>query len=187
MQIGSFLKTILQEIEETVALIDDSQVDELEEAIRKAERIFVAGTGRALLMIRPFAMRLMQFGRDAYVVGETVTPAITEKDLLLIASGSGTTATMQVIAKRCKQIGAGLALITTMPDSPIAGEADHVVVIPAGTSKNADNAIASRQVGASTFEQCVLLLGDALIERMYANAGTSGSNASLMSRHANLE
>ncbi len=187
MEIKSILRTILTEIDETVSSIRDEEITEFAEAVRNADRIFVAGTGRALLMIKPLAMRLMQFGREAYVVGETITPAIAKEDLLIIASGSGTTSTMQAVAGRCKQAGASLALITTMPDSPIAQKADHVLTVPAATTKNSSNERKSHQFAASTFEQCVLLLGDALIQELFADMDLSGANSSLMRRHANLE
>ena len=36
-------------------------------------------------------MRLMQMGYISYVVGETITPALKEGDLLIVASASGET------------------------------------------------------------------------------------------------
>ena len=55
----------------------------------KPKRIIVCGTGRSGLMLKSFAMRLMQIGYISYVVGETITPAIKEGDLLIVASASG--------------------------------------------------------------------------------------------------
>ena len=89
MEIKSILKSITEELAECYAAMDEEQIQEWERRIKKANRIYVAGAGRSLLMIRGFAMRLMHMGFVSYVVGETVTPAIAPGDLLIIASGSG--------------------------------------------------------------------------------------------------
>ena len=51
--------------------------------IRKDRRIFVAGEGRSGFSAKGFAMRLMHLGYTVYVVGETITPALREGDLLV--------------------------------------------------------------------------------------------------------
>ena len=50
---------ILNELYETRTRLKQAELTALEDQIRKANRIFVAGAGRSLLMIRGFAMRLM--------------------------------------------------------------------------------------------------------------------------------
>lgn len=49
------------------------------------------------MIMRTFAMRLMQIGFRSYVVFDTNTPAIEAGDLLIAGSGSGTTETVCVI------------------------------------------------------------------------------------------
>ena len=185
MEIKHILGEICDELSRTFDTMDEEQLDELERRVLAANRVFVAAAGRSLLAIRAFAMRLMHFGFDVYVVGETVTPAIQPGDLLIIASGSGSTSTLVAVAQRCKQAGADLALITTRPESPIGELADHIVYLEAFTSKLPDSGIKSVQLGGNTFEQGVLLIGDAIIIDI---AGSSPEkNAELMTRHANLE
>ena len=94
MEIKEILSDIASELERTFDALDEGELEELERRVLAADRVFVAAAGRSLLAIRGFAMRLMHFGFTAYVVGETVTPAIQPGDLLLIASGSGSTATL---------------------------------------------------------------------------------------------
>ena len=77
MKISNISTDITKELLETVATIDDAQAELLAEKIVKAKRIFLAGAGRSLLMVKCCAMRLMQLGFTAYVPGETVTPSIT--------------------------------------------------------------------------------------------------------------
>lgn len=185
MEIKQILSDITGELSRTFDAMDEGQLEELERRVLAANRIFVAAAGRSLLAIRGFAMRLMHFGFEAYVVGETVTPAIQLGDLLLMASGSGSTPTLVVMAEKAKRAGADLALITTRPSSPLGALADHIVHLEAYTAKLPESGIESVQLGGNTFEQGVLIVGDAIIIHI---AGSSDEkNAELMSRHANLE
>ena len=187
MNIKEILSLMNEELSACFASLNEGQLDELKGAIRGADRVFVAGAGRSLMMIRPLAMRLMHMGLTAYVVGETVTPAIGKGDLLVIASGSGATGTMEAIARKCKKIGAKLALITIRADSPIGHLADVIVEVKAGTSKDVPGAAPSVQPGANSFEQCVLMIGDAIVIDLFQGMSVEENNKILMSRHANLE
>lgn len=185
MKLKNILDGILGEIGRTLAQVDLEKIVDFQNAISRADRIFVAGAGRSLLMIRSLAMRLMQSGEEVYVVGETTTPAIRPGDLMIIASGSGETSTLTVLAKKCKEIGADLALITVESRSTIGKMADFVLVIPASATKRERHDDSSVQLGANTFEQSLLLLGDAItIERMEK---LHDANQLLMQNHANLE
>ena len=187
MTTKEILLTTTDKLTDCFADLKEEQLSELEEKIRKANKIFVAGAGRSLMVIRGFAMRLMHMGYRSYVVGETSTPALEAGDLLIIASGSGNTETLTVIADKCKRLGGVLALITTMPDSHIGKKADCIVHVPAATTKNSANTRRSIQPGANTFEQSVLLLGDAVIIRMMSGKTIDANNEELMKLHANLE
>ena len=187
MRIHELLLNITDEISSCLADLDEDQLEALEKEIRASRRIFVAGAGRSLLMIKAVAMRLMHMGFDTYVAGETITPAIGEKDLLLIASGSGTTATLKVMAEKGKLAGAKLALITTNPDSPIGNLSDLYVQVKAATTKDIGNTVTSIQPGANTFEQSVLLIGDAIVLDIISGEKLDEKNEELMKRHANLE
>ena len=183
------INAVLEELKEIASNISEKETEEFENAVLKADRIFVAGCGRSLLMIRSFAMRLMQMGFTAYVVGENVTPGIREGDLLIIASGSGETGTLKVIAKNAEKAGAKITLITTNPDSSIAGMSDCVVTVRTNTPKLGSNIgiKPSVQPGASSFEQSVLLICDAVIIDLGSSKDIGELNSGLMQLHANLE
>ncbi len=178
---------VLEELHGSLALIDKKQAEGFVDAVLSAKRIFVAGAGRSLLMIRGFAMRLMHMGFQTYVVGETVTPSIEPGDLLVIASGSGETGTLAVMAGKAKKVGAQLALITIYPESTIGELADVVVQIVAATTKGTRESVKSIQPGANMFEQSVLLFCDAAVIRIIQRQGMTEENIMLMKRHANLE
>ncbi|USS91331.1 SIS domain-containing protein [Fructilactobacillus carniphilus] len=101
-------QTILAELGRQDVTITKAELERLQQALR----IFVYGGGRSGLALRGLAMRLMQLGKTAYVVGETTTPAIQAGDLLLVASASGTTTGTVNIAKAARQADADVWLLT---------------------------------------------------------------------------
>ena len=188
MSVSKHTGDIVNELGRALAGVDDGAGAALAEAILRANRVFVCGAGRSLLMIRTLAMRLMQLGKTAYVVGETVTPAIRQGDLLIVGSGSGETAALTIMAKKAKAIGAELALITIVPDSTIGKLADSVIAVHVPSSKVADSGgESSVQPGASLFEQSLLLLCDGLVLELTERMGLTDVNGLLMQNHANLE
>ena len=190
MKITTQIQEILKELSSLTGNLKEEELEALMQAIQDAGRIFVGGAGRSLLVIRTFAMRLMHLGLTVYVVGDTTTPAIAGGDLLLLTSGSGTTATTRAVAQKGKQIGAKVALITTNPASPIGELSDLIVCIPTSTSKlDAQGEAPTGQIGANAFEQGVLLIGDAITMQLFDAKGgdLAERNARLMALHANLE
>lgn len=180
-----YMEKIVRELESTVLKIQNKDADWLIEKILKSKRIFTAGAGRSGLMVKAFAMRLMHIGIESYVAGETITPGIEKGDLLLIGSGSGETGGLYVMAKKAKQIGADLAVITIFSESSIGKLADIIITIPAPTAKVEQEAgIPSVQPKGSLFEQCLLILLEAIIITLMEKMNT-GPN--IMRRHANLE
>jgi len=142
-------------------------------------RIFVYGAGRSGLMLKAFAMRLAQAGRMVYVVGETVTPAIGENDLLLLASASGNTSSVCRYAKIAKDAGADLLILTASLHSEligIAGTADVYFRTP--TKEDGTNAAS---LMGTLFEQAVLLFCDQVILCLDEDA------TEMRKRHTNLE
>ena len=69
--------------------MDEEAIEKFEEIIMGSKNIFVTGAGRSGLAAKAFAMRLMHLGLSAYVVGETISPAIYADDCIGAISGSG--------------------------------------------------------------------------------------------------
>ena len=155
------------------------------EELKAAKHVFVYGGGRSGLGLKGFAMRLVQMGKTAYVVGETTTPAITADDLLIVASASGTTKGTVNVAKEAQRVGSKIWLWSTNDESPLAQIANQISILP-GKSKNMVNdQRASQQPMGSLFEQSVWLFGDAVtLAYMQANGITKQF---MKDRHANLE
>lgn len=187
MNASAFSAAITAELKEALSSVEDARVDALAQRICAADRVFLTGAGRSLLMVRACAMRLMQLGLTVYVPGEVVTPSIRKGDLLIVASGSGETATVALMAKKAKEIGAELALITIVEGSTISRLADLVIPVDAASTKIAESKKSSVQLGASLFELSVLLLLEAVVMLVVKKKGIDDPNKLLMENHANLE
>ncbi|UKA62931.1 6-phospho-3-hexuloisomerase [Arthrobacter sp. FW306-04-A] len=183
------LALVGSEIAETAAEVDLRQLSRLATEIRTAGnsvtgRIFVAGAGRSGLVLRMAAMRLMHLGFDVHIAGDTTTPAIRSGDLLLLASGSGTTSGVVRSAETASKAGARIAVYTTNATSPLAELADVVVIIPAAQKTDHGSAV-SRQYSGSLFEQVLFLVAEAVFQTLWDNDATPAEE--LWLRHANLE
>ncbi|GAA3882837.1 6-phospho-3-hexuloisomerase [Leifsonia kafniensis] len=159
-------------------------MQELADAIAGADRVFVVGAGRSGLALRMTAMRLMHLGLIVHVVGDVTTPAIRSGDLLLAASGSGTTGSIVRAGQSAVDVGAVVAALTTAESSPLAALASTLVVVPAA-GKLDRSGTASTQYSGSLFEQLVIVIGDALFHALWQRGGASADE--LWARHANLE
>ena len=95
-------QTVLSELQGVFDTVDEKQVVELTEMICSAEKVFVVGVGRVLLMLQAFTKRLNHLGIEANFVGAIDEPAITDKDLLIVGSGSGESAVPVAIVKIAK-------------------------------------------------------------------------------------
>jgi 6-phospho-3-hexuloisomerase len=178
------LSLVRDEIADTVAKIDEQEVAALAALLHQTDRVFVAGAGRSGLVLRMAAMRLMHLGLTVHVAGDTTTPAISSLDLLLVASGSGTTSGVVKSAETAAKAGAHIAAFTTNPDSPLARLADAVVIIPAAQKTDHGSSV-SRQYAGSLFEQVLFVATEAIFQSLWDN--TDEPAEQLWQRHANLE
>lgn len=152
--------------------------------ISDTPRIFLAGAGRSGLVLRMAAMRLMHLGLDVHVAGDTTTPAVRSGDLLIAASGSGTTSSVVKAASTAAAVGARIAAFTTDHESPLGQRADAVVTVPAAR-KTDHGGSASQQYSGSLFEQVLLVATEAVFQSLWEADGTPAEE--LWLRHANIE
>ena len=178
------LDTVLKENTQLVELLNRTQFEGVTGLIRAAPSVFAAGAGRSGLVLKMTAMRLMHLGMAAHVVGETTTPAIGAGDLLIAASGSGTTPSVVRSAAKSREVGANVLAFTTAADSALAELATRVVVLPAAQKQDHGTTV-SHQYSGSLFEQGLLLVTDALFHALWQIDGSPAEE--LWPRHANLE
>ncbi|WP_432708165.1 6-phospho-3-hexuloisomerase [Pedobacter sp.] len=178
------LEMILVENTWLLKQLKQEQVDTFIQEIKQANAIFIVAAGRSGFSMRSAAMRLMHIGFTVYFVGETTTPAIRPGDLLIAASGSGTTTTIVKAAEKAIAAGAKVVAISTTENSPLAAVATHLVHV-AAAEKQDHNSTRSAQFAGSLFEQFLLLFNDAVFQTLWQNKQESAED--MWERHANLE
>lgn len=168
---------ILGELGAILHQTDGKKVDEFVDVIISAERIFLTGMGRSGLIIRPFAMRLMQLGLEVYIVGDATTPALRSGDLLIAISGSGETKITQYIASRAKELGAKVFLLTVNGKSSIGNISDRVIVLPSSPQPVLPLRSAFESASHIFLEAIVMMIMEKL----------NITQQEMMERHSNLE
>ncbi|GGH64357.1 6-phospho-3-hexuloisomerase [Filimonas zeae] len=178
------MHTVAEENSRIITGVSVEEAVALTQLLLQAKRIFVIGAGRTGLMMKAAAMRFMHLGLTVYVAGETTTPAITSGDVLIAASGSGTTSSIVKAAEKAHAAGAMVAAVSTVKQSPLAAFAQAVLVIPAAQKQDFHGTI-TQQYAGSLFEQSVLLVMDALFQSMWTLSGTPPEV--MWKLHANIE
>lgn len=162
---------ILSEIKKSISSLKTEQVEKMIDMITELgnRKIFVVGAGRSGLIGRAFAMRLMHLGFNAYVVGETITPALSRGDILLAVSGSGATTFSVEVAKTSKRAGGKVIAITSYPTSPLGRLADHVVVLKGKTKMAEETEIYefSAPLGTLFEVSCLVFFDSVVVELMH--------------------
>jgi len=160
ISIKSITKRVSDEIDSVLKDINEEDTKKLINLIAKSKRIFVFGSGRSGLVAEAFAMRLVQLGKESFIIGESTTPEITEKDFLIIISGSGKTKITNEIIKNIKKTKATICLITANKKSGIARKFNLIIQIKAKTKLGHAKSI---EPLGSLFEQATFVYLDSLI------------------------
>lgn len=196
VSVQNMMSLMASRVDSIAQEISADQVDAFLNAILTAERIYVMGAGRSGLVAKSFAMRLMHTGFTAYVVGETITPAVDTHDLIVAFSGSGNTKTIGEIAETAKGLGAKVALISSNPNSRIGHIADFIIEIETQREPvtcDAHEYEIRQMLGehrsfaplGTIFETSSLMFGDAVISTLMDMRKIE--EADLKRRHTNIE
>jgi 6-phospho-3-hexuloisomerase len=186
---------ILAGIGGVIQSIDEAEVDRMIEVIMasREHKILLLGTGRSGFVGRAFALRLMHLGFSVYVSGETITPALTADDLVVVISGSGTTTTVVAQAEVAKSVGSRVVAVTSHMDSPLGVAADEVVLVKGRTKIDQITDYEGRQISGvydnaplgTMFELSVMVFLDSVIAALMQRLGIH--EIDLRARHANAE
>jgi 6-phospho-3-hexuloisomerase len=181
MKYITYEKKILEEIKNVLKKNPESNEEEIVKDINSSKNIFITGAGRSGLIGKTFAMRLMQIGKKVFVVGETITPAITKNDLLISICGSGKTKTTIDICKEAKETNAKIITITSNKKSQLTKISDFVILLEAKTKDTGK----SIQPLGSLFEQSAFIFLDAVIIGLMKKTKTTEKK--MRKKHASLE
>ncbi len=187
--VDDLMLLMAEKMEETVCALDKKEAVRFFDEMLEAKRIYVAGAGRSGLVAKAFAMRLMHIGYDSYVIGETITPALSKGDTLVVFSGSGETNSIFDVCETARELGGRICLITATNESRMASLADCKVLL-GSLEKGADldsqyevrqitgqyRSVSSSFAPLGTlFETAALIFSDAII------------SALIEARHCNLD
>jgi 6-phospho-3-hexuloisomerase len=164
----------------TVALdrLDPATIARVVDVLVRAPATFVYGAGRSGIIGRAFAMRLVQAGLTAYVIGESVTPIVRRGDVVVVLSGRGESQSSLQTANIVRREGAELIVITGRASSKLAHIA--TALVPLDFAEDADR---PRFAPLGTlFESASLRLTDALVAEILRARGES--EESMRRRHA---
>jgi len=175
--------TVLLELRDVLVNISPEDLEKFIVELNTAEKIFFVGVGRVKLSLEAIAKRLSHLGYDTHMVGDMNEPAITEKDLLIVGSGSGNTVVPVAIAKRAKELRATVLHLGSNKDGAVSKYVDVFVRIPANTKYKKEGEVESKQPMTSLFEQSLLLFGDIVVMSILNGEDIEG----LWECHANLE
>ena len=179
-------RLILGEIDRALSSVDPGQVEALVNAVTESEKVFFVGVGRVMLSLQAMAKRFCHLGVDAHCVGDIGEPAIAERDLLIVGSGSGESVVPVAVARVARKHGAKIAHIGSNPESSLCPLTDIFVRIPVKTKLSQAGEIPSSQIMTSLFEQSLYDFGDAVAMMLAERMGIVDTQ-SLWRRHANLE
>lgn len=194
--VEDMIRLMSEKISEMADSISDQQVDLFIEEILNAKRIYVMGAGRSGLVAKAFAMRLMHLGLKSYVIGETITPAMKEGDMIVAFSGSGETKTIAELCETANSLGGRICLVTSKPNSRIGKIADCTVILESHRDKLNDESaefeinqmkgqLKSFAPLGTLFETGAMIFADSIISAIM-NVLECEEN-DLKCRHANIE
>ncbi|HZJ88338.1 MAG TPA: SIS domain-containing protein [Sphaerochaeta sp.] len=176
-EIATFL---LSELSDNVTAFEMAQLEEVLTKIKSAKRVFLVGAGRSRLILSLYCVRLRHLGISAFMIGDPFTPPVSAGDILLAASGSGTTTSTVALSTQFKVYGGEIIVFTSDNKSKLAMLGDVVVTIDGSTALQFDQ---GSQIMRSLFEQTLFILLETLAHK---HVGSLDS-ALVTAAHANVE
>ncbi|MFX0082820.1 MAG: 6-phospho-3-hexuloisomerase [Candidatus Hodarchaeota archaeon] len=186
-----FNETILEianQVKKNIEIINFNDVLKTIELILQTHnennKIFIYGAGRSGFIGRCFAQRLMHLGIISCFISDAITYQYQKKDVLVLISGSGETTSTVAIAKKAKEIGGRIVLLTNNPKSTIGKISDYIIDIK---SKSKDVALSQKTLApyTSLFDISSLAVLDSVGGVLMNHLGVT--EAEIDKRHASLE
>lgn len=171
-------KYIGERVTQSLAAVDPAVIRAIVTELRNAPATFVYGAGRSGIIGRAFAMRLVQTGLVAYVIGESVTPIVHHGDAVFILSNRGESNSALQTANIVRREGAKLIVVTAKATSKLAHASS--ILLPLDFP---EDPLRPKFAPLGTlFESAALRLTDALVAEILAARGETED--SMRRRHA---
>lgn len=167
-----------ERVTESVGRLDPATVLRAVAVLTRAPTTFVYGAGRSGIIGRAFAMRLVQAGVTAFVIGESVTPIVRPGDAVFILSNQGESYSSIQTANIVRREGADLIVVTARPTSKLAHAA--TLLLPLQFPEEAGRGEVAPL--GTLFESASLRVTDALIAEVMRVRGET--EETMRRRHA---
>jgi 6-phospho-3-hexuloisomerase len=163
-------------------------IELLYDALVNKRKFFLLASGRSAFILQCFATRLVHLGADVYLVTNLASiPSLTKDDILIVLSGSGTTAIVVSLLKSYVNSVKpyGIVSITSHPET-IIGRIGDITIKLKGRSKrdhidlNDDTALLTPE--GTAFEQVAFTYLDAIIAELAVKCGRT--NEDLLKKHS---
>ena len=163
-------------------------IELLYDGLINRRKFFLLASGRSAFILQCFATRLVHLGADVYVVTNLASiPSLSKNDILIVLSGSGTTAIVVSLLKSYVNSikPYGIISITSHPET-IIGRIGDITIKLKGRSKrdkidlNDDTALLTPE--GTAFEQVAFTYLDAIIAELAVRCGRT--NEDLLKRHS---
>ena len=156
----------------------EEEVSEALALLASAPKIFVYGVGRSGLVGKAFAMRMVQLGLRAFFIGETITPIVEPKDVVVIVSRTGETMSAIQTANIARRVGGHVIAVTAQKSSKLSKAASLVLTI----AEPRDREAARHAPLGTLFEESAFLFLDALVGLLMEKLGQTEED--MRGRHA---
>jgi len=158
------------------------------DGIINKRKFFLLASGRSAFILQCFATRLVHLGADVYMVTNLASiPALTEDDILIILSGSGTTSiVVSLLSNYVNSVKPyGIIVITSHPSSIIGRMGDITIKLKGRTKQDRpdpmdDQAILTPE--GTNFEIAAFVYLDSIIAELAVKMGRT--NADLLKKHS---
>ena len=182
----SSLEKVIAEISDAIQKTQLEGYSDFLSAIENSgSKIVCTGAGRVGLAMRGFTMRLNHLGIDAYFLGETIVPHTGPGDLLIVGSGSGSTASILKLVEIAKSKGLKIALVTSANTSPMRDLSDVSVLLHTPNKTPQSSELVSIQPMTTLFEQSISIFLDSVVLDLMEKFGET--SASMWARHNVIE
>ena len=158
-----YMQAAVEDLAGVLRRVKARDLKAVESVILESRNVFVTGLGRTGLMARGFAMRLMHLGRTVYHVGDVITPAIRQGDLLVICTRTGGSKVLMHYIQIARKARARVCVVTADPESPVASRADVVLPIDARPRRRVAGSKQPAPPLGSLFEQALLIVLDQVV------------------------
>lgn len=182
----SYYSLILDEIAECLETSDYSDLEKFVNHIKDSNRCITYGAGRVGLVMKSFAKRLGHLGKPSFFLEDTTVPNTGSGDLLILGSGSGSTASVVTIAKIASMNSLNMILITAQKSSELRSLASSTIFLHSPSKlEQKDFYGHSKQPMTSLFEQALGIFCDSLVLNLMDQLGET--EKSMKARHNVLE